>query len=114
MDVDITCPDTLGPALKDASVVVSLVGLLHGSPEAFNKVQWQGTANVAKAAKDVGAKLIYISAIGASKTSNIPYMKTKALAEEAVFEMCPNATIIRPSLLFGPGDSFFAVSNPTS
>ncbi|VDB85272.1 unnamed protein product [Peniophora sp. CBMAI 1063] len=104
---DITRPETLAPALEGAEVVVSLVGLLTGSPDLFERVQWRGTENVAVAAKRIGAKLIYISAIGADKESSVPYAKTKALAEEAVLRHCPDATIIRPSLVFGPGDSFF-------
>ncbi|KAI0052528.1 NAD(P)-binding protein [Auriscalpium vulgare] len=104
---DITKPDTLVPAFKDASVVISLVGLLQGSPAQFEAIQWRGAENVAKAARAVGAKLIHISAIGADPDSNIAYWRTKALGEEAAFEACPEATVIRPSLVFGPGDSFF-------
>ncbi|KZV74897.1 NAD-P-binding protein [Peniophora sp. CONT] len=105
--VDITKPETLAPAFDGADVVVSLVGLLTGSPDMFERVQWKGNENVAVAAKEAGAKLIYISAIGADRNSPVPYARTKALAEEAVLQHCPDATIIRPSLVFGPGDSFF-------
>ncbi len=66
--------------------------------------------DVAKAAQAVGAKLVHISAIGADSTSHIPYARTKALGEKAVFEVCPSATVIRPSIIFGPGDGFFGVS----
>lgn len=107
--VDITKPETLAPAFEGADVVVSLVGLLTGPPDLFEKVQWKGNENVAVAAKAVGAKLIHVSAIGADKDSPVPYARTKALAEEAVLQHCPDATIIRPSLVFGPGDSFFNV-----
>lgn len=88
---------------------MSLVGILQGTPEQFDKIQWHGAENVALAAKSVGAKLIHISAIGANKDSDIPYARTKALGEAAVFSACKNATIIRPSIVFGPGDGFFAV-----
>lgn len=64
---------------------------------------------MAHAAKNAGAKLIHFSAIGADVASSIPYARTKALAEKSVFEICPDATIIRPSLVFGPGDGFFNV-----
>jgi NADH dehydrogenase len=53
--------------------------------------------------------LIHFSAIGADANSKIPYARTKALGEAAVFDICPNATIIRPSIVFGPGDGFFEV-----
>lgn len=82
---------------------------MYGTPEDFEEIQWKGAMNVASASKTAGAKLIHFSAIGADKTSSIPYARTKGLAEESVFEICPDATIIRPSLVFGPGDGFFNV-----
>lgn len=108
--VDVTKPTTLSSAFESASLVVSLVGLLQGSPADFERIQWRGAENVAKAAQAVGAKLVHISAIGADPTSHIPYARTKGLGENAVFEACPTATVIRPSIIFGPGDGFFGVS----
>ncbi|KXN88756.1 NADH dehydrogenase [ubiquinone] 1 alpha subcomplex subunit 9, mitochondrial [Leucoagaricus sp. SymC.cos] len=105
--LDITKPHTLTPAFENASVVVSLVGLMHGSPQQFDEIQWHGAENVARAARQVDAKLIHFSAIGADANSHIPYARTKGLAEKSVLEICPNATIIRPSLVFGPEDDFF-------
>lgn len=109
--VDITKPETLAPAFKGASVVVSLVGILHGTPEAFEKIQWRGAENVARAAQNAGAKLIHISAIGANPESKLAYERTKGLGEQAVLETCPTATVIRPSIVFGPEDDFFNVSS---
>ncbi|KLO20690.1 NAD-binding protein [Schizopora paradoxa] len=108
VEADITNPQSLDSAFKGADVVVSLVGILQGSPKQFETIQWHGAENVAAAAKSAGAKLIHISAIGADKDSNIPYARTKALGEEAVTSICKDATIIRPSIVFGPGDGFFA------
>jgi nucleoside-diphosphate-sugar epimerase len=110
---DIVNPTTLVPAFEGADVIVSLVGIMHGTTADFERIQWKGAANVARAAKHVGAKLIHISAIGANSESHIPYARTKALGEAAVLEQCPDATVIRPSLVFGPGDGFFAVSDYT-
>jgi NADH dehydrogenase len=108
--LDITKPETLAPAFEGAHTVVSLVGLMHGKPEDFERAQWRGAENVAKAAKEVGARLIHISAIGANPASEIAYWRTKGLGEEAVRSVHSNATIIRPSLVFGPEDDFFNVS----
>ncbi|EKM84143.1 hypothetical protein AGABI1DRAFT_117579 [Agaricus bisporus var. burnettii JB137-S8] len=105
--VDVTKPNTLAPAFEGAKVIVSLVGLMRGSPQQFDEIQWHGAENVAYAAKQVGAKLVHFSAIGADAGSHIPYPRTKGLAEKSVLEICPNATIIRPSLVFGPEDDFF-------
>ena len=106
---DVTKPDTLSAAFQDADVVVSLVGILHGTPSDFERIQWRGAENVARAAQEAGARLIHFSAIGADPNSEIPYERTKGLGEKAVREASPSATIIRPSLVFGPEDDFFNV-----
>jgi len=107
--VDITKRDSLRNSFEGADVVVSLVGILMGSPAEFDQVQWMGAENVALVAREQNAKLIHLSAIGADPNSPLPSPRTKALGEQAVLAACPNATIFRPSLVFGPGDSFFIV-----
>ena len=64
-----------------------------------------GARNVAEAARDAGAKsLVHISAIGADPKSDAAYARTKGEGELAVRAAFPSATIIRPSLVFGPED----------
>ncbi|KAI0275305.1 NAD-P-binding protein [Gloeopeniophorella convolvens] len=105
--VDVTRRETLDKAFENADAVVSLVGILQGSPAQFEAIQWKGAENVAQAAAAAGARLVHISAIGSNASSKISYTRTKALGEEAAFAACPNATVIRPSLIFGPGDGLF-------
>lgn len=107
--MDITRPETLESAFRGANVVISLVGIMHGTPSDFERIQWKGAENVAIAAHKAGARLVHFSAIGADADSHIPYVRTKGLAERSVLDICPSATIIRPSLVFGPGDDFFGV-----
>ncbi|KAF9481665.1 NAD(P)-binding protein [Pholiota conissans] len=105
--VDVTSSSTLQEAFQDASIVVSLVGIMHGSPQDFERIQLRGAENVATVAKQAGAKLIHFSAIGADPASKIPYQRTKGLAELSVLKIDPEATIISPSIVFGPEDDFF-------
>ncbi|KAJ3848710.1 nucleoside-diphosphate-sugar epimerase [Lentinula lateritia] len=110
--IDITDKSTLLPALSGASLVVSLVGIMHGSPADFDQIQWKGAENVAKAAKEAGARLVHVSAIGADRASDIPYNRTKALGEEAVRDVYrgkaeKDVVVLRPSIVFGPEDDFF-------
>ncbi|KAF8973652.1 hypothetical protein BDZ97DRAFT_1648366 [Flammula alnicola] len=105
--VDITKPSTIKEAFKDASMVVSLVGIIHGSPQDFEAIQWKGAENVAIGARDAGAKLVHFSTLGADPASNIPYTRTKGLAERSLLTIDPKTTIVRPSLVFGPEDDFF-------
>ncbi|GBC06044.1 hypothetical protein RclHR1_06590004 [Rhizophagus clarus] len=106
---DIVSKSDILKACQGANIIVNLVGIMHERPPiyTFDNVQHLGARNVAIAAKENNAQLIHISAIGADSNSDIPYAKTKALGEIAVREICPNAIIIRPSLVFGPEDDFF-------
>src|SRR6185295_788204 len=62
---------------------------------------------VARAAAAAGARLIHVSALGADAGSPALYARSKAAGEAAVLATVPDATIFRPSILFGPEDDFF-------
>ena len=99
---DITQADSITRAVDGASAVVNLCGILKGH---FRAVHVAGARNIAKAARDAGAEaLVHISAIGAAENSEAEYGKTKGEGEAAVRAAFPAATIIRPSLVFGPED----------
>lgn len=62
--------------------------------------------NIATAAKKVGVKrLIHVSALGAKEDSPSEFARTKWRGEQAVREAFPEATILRPSTLFGYEDN---------
>ncbi|MCO6391683.1 SDR family NAD(P)-dependent oxidoreductase [Aliihoeflea aestuarii] len=95
-------------AVQGADCVVNLVGILHeGGRQTFHAVQAFGARVAAEAAQAVGARFIQISAIGADPDSSSSYGRTKAEGEAAVFETLPDATVFRPSIVFGPEDGFF-------
>ena len=101
---DITKPETVARAVQGATAVVNLVGLLKGK---FQAVHVDGAANVARAAAAAGVqRLVQISAIGADPAAESAYARTKGEGEQAVRVAFPAATIIRPSILFGPEDGF--------
>jgi NADH dehydrogenase len=101
-------PESVEAATHGASVVINLVGIMAKSgAQTFDAVQAQGAATVANAAKAAGARLIQISALGADANSPSRYAQTKAQGEQAVFEAVPNAIVFRPSVMFGPDDTFF-------
>jgi len=98
---DVTNPDSVRDALRGATASVNLSG-------AFKKMQSvhvDGARYVAEAGRDEGLDaLVQVSAIGASVESQSVYGRTKAEGEEAVRAAFPMATVIRPSLVFGPED----------
>jgi NADH dehydrogenase len=101
---DIGDARSVARALAGADAVVNLVGLLAGD---FRRAHVEGAANVARAAADQGLKaLVQVSAIGADPRSPSAYGRTKGEGEAAVRAAFPRATIIRPSIVFGPEDQF--------
>ena len=101
--------ESVKSAVVGADQVVNLVGILTESgPQQFSAVQTHGAGNVATAAAAAGVQsLVHLSAIGASRTSPSAYARSKAAGEEDVLEAFPNASILRPSVVFGPHDQFF-------
>jgi uncharacterized protein YbjT (DUF2867 family) len=95
-------------AVRDCDAVISLVGILfERGRQRFEAVQAQGAENVARAAAAAGARLVHISAIGADENSPSDYAQSKADGERRVLAADPQATIMRPSIVFGPEDQFF-------
>ena len=93
--------------VRDSEIVVNLVGILTPSGEqTFEAVQSRASGTVAKAAADIGARVVHISAIGADEHSASVYARTKAAGEKAVLAAAPSATIMRPAVVFGPEDEF--------
>ena len=94
--------DSVRNAIHGATAVVNLCGAFGSKMRA---VHVDGARNVAEVAAELGARsLVQVSAIGASFEAQSAYGRTKAEGEEAVRKAFPLATIVRPSLVFGPED----------
>jgi len=101
---DATNADSLARVVAGSDAVVNLVGAFKGDLDAL---QGKGAGCVAAAARDAGARaFVHVSAIGCDAESPVAYARTKAEGEAAVFAAFPNATVLRPSLVFGPDDTF--------
>ena len=96
-------------AVAGAEVVVTLVGILFEKKRGdFARIHAEGAGRVARLAAAAGVRrLVHISAIGADPASESLYARSKAEGEAAVREAFPQATIRRPSVVFGPEDQFF-------
>src|SRR6266436_10027527 len=100
-------PASVEAAMRDCQVAINLVGILTESGgQTFDAVQAEGAGAVAKAAAAVGARMVHVSAIGADEESPSHYARAKAAGEKAVLAAVPSATIMRPSVVFGPEDQF--------
>lgn len=79
----------------------------EGRADRLFTVDVQGTANVAAAAAEAGVgRLVYLSHLGADRSSAYPLLRAKALAEDAIRASGVPYTILRCGPLFGPEDRF--------
>jgi uncharacterized protein YbjT (DUF2867 family) len=109
VQASVTDEASVARAVAGASIVVNLVGILFERRAGdFARIQAEGAGRVARLAAEAGAaRLVHLSAIGADAGSVSQYARTKAAGEEAVRAAFPPATILRPSVVFGPDDQFF-------
>lgn len=106
---DVVTGTGLAEALAGCQAVVNLVAVIvEKGRQTFDAVNRQGTANVAQAAAETGvAHLVQLSALGASPDPRFAYLASKWAGEQAIAISGVPHTIIRSSLVFGPGDGFF-------
>jgi len=96
-------------ATQCAELVINLTGILaeHRKGD-FMRTHAEGAGRIARlAASSVARRMIQVSAIGADAASPSLYGQSKAAGEANVLSAFPSATILRPSIIFGPEDDFF-------
>ena len=104
--------ESIEPFIRGSDIVINLVGILFegGGNQTFQNCHTLGAKNIAELSKKHGVeRLIHFSSIGANVDSESKYQKSKGLGERHITEIFPDSTIIRPSIVFGPGDGFFSV-----
>ena len=96
-------------AIEGSEFVVNAVGILAESRAGdFQRIHAEGPGRIARIAASAGVrKLVHISALGADPRSDSLYASSKAAGEAQVLQAFPHATILRPSVVFGPEDHFF-------
>jgi len=99
----------LSAFVANNDAVVNLVGILQErGRQRFDLLHHVAPARLARLAREAGVeRLVHVSAIGADARSTSAYARTKAAGEAAVRDAFPTATILRPSIVFGPEDQFF-------
>lgn len=105
---DIADPASLAGAAQGCERVIHLVGIIQeGRGFTFRSVHVEGTMNVLAAAKKAGVKhFFHQSALGTRDSAKSEYHRTKWEAEQLVQASGMPWTILRPSLIYGPGDQF--------
>jgi uncharacterized protein YbjT (DUF2867 family) len=105
---DVADEKSVGRALEGCDAAVSVVGLyVERGTDTFRTVHELGAMHVARQSASAGVKsLVHMSGIGADLNSQSSYVRSRARGELLVREAFPAATILRPSVLFGPEDKF--------
>jgi NADH dehydrogenase len=109
VNIGIDDEDVLPAFVAGKDALINCVGILyeHGTQK-FDVVHHSAPARLARLAREAGVeRLVHISAIGADPRSPSSYARSKAAGEQAIRDAFPTATILRPSIVFGPEDDFF-------
>jgi uncharacterized protein YbjT (DUF2867 family) len=105
---DVSDRESLDAAAAGVERVVHLVGIIQEAPgQTFKAIHVEGTRTVVAAAKKAGVHhFFHQSALGSRPKAASEYHRTKWEAEDLVRESGIPYSILRPSLIYGPGDKF--------
>ncbi|MGZ9033187.1 MAG: complex I NDUFA9 subunit family protein, partial [Rhodospirillales bacterium] len=100
---------SVAPVVDGSDAVINTVGhYVERGKATFEAIHGQGAMHVARASAMAGVgRLVHISGLGADPTSDSTYVRARGIGEDLVREAFPGATILRPSVIFGPEDAFF-------
>ena len=112
---DVASGRNLGPALDGADAVVHLVAIPRESGgRTFAEVNVRGTQRVVQAATEAGIRrFVHLSVLGVADDPTLRYLYSKWLGERIVRDSDLEWVVLRPSLMFGPGDGFFSLVRTT-
>ncbi|MFA3919264.1 complex I NDUFA9 subunit family protein [Ruegeria hyattellae] len=101
--------ESVRQVMQGADAVINCVGVLNElGKNDFASIHTEGAGRIARIAAQKGiARMVHLSAIGASAEADSAYARSKAAGEAAVREHQPDAMILRPSIIFGTEDEFF-------
>ena len=105
---DVNDDGSVARAVAGAWAVVNTVSLyVERGKYTFHSVHVEAAERVAMLARQAGAEtLVHISGIGANAGSASPYIRSRGEGEATVLDAFPSAKLVRPAVMFGPGDAF--------
>jgi NADH dehydrogenase len=109
MKGDLSKPESLQDKINGSWAVVNLVGILfENSRQNFAALHSVGAEKLAQMAKHAGVqRYVHMSSLGVDKAVKSKYARTKSMGEKTVRAAFPEATILRPSVVFGAEDNFY-------
>jgi uncharacterized protein YbjT (DUF2867 family) len=110
MRANLRNPASVAAAVAGSQAVVNASGIpFQRGRQRYQAVHVEGARAIADAAKTAGVqRLVHMSGIGADRrNSTNKYVRSKVDAEDAIIAGFESATILRPSVVFGPEDAMF-------
>ncbi len=104
---DLTDRETLAGIAEGCNRIVHLAGRFEARPgAALGRVHGTGTRNLVWELRKTGMeRLVYVSTLGASPDAG-PFFRSKFEAEDVILSSTLDFVILRPSVVYGPGDHF--------
>jgi NADH dehydrogenase len=97
----------LARLVAGSSVVINLIAILHGSVSDFQRVHVALPRRLAQACASTGVRrVVHVSALGAGPGAPSNYLRSKTEGEAALCTPAVDATLLRPSVIFGAEDRF--------
>jgi uncharacterized protein YbjT (DUF2867 family) len=106
---DVRDQASVAAAVAGADAVVNTISAyVEKGGLTFEAVHVQGAETVARETVAAAVpRLVFVSGIGADADSGSPYIRARGRGEQVVQQTFPEATIVRPGAMFGPGDALF-------
>lgn len=94
--------------IGDSNVVVNLMGKhFETSNYSYQAIHVDVASDVARIAREQGVShFVHVSALAPLQKCDSKWLHTKIESENAVRQFYPNATIVRPGIMFGDEDRF--------
>lgn len=107
---DIADASAVAGTVTGAFAVVNAVSLyVERGSATFRAIHVDAAAAVAECARRSGVtRLVHVSGIGADPAAASPYIRSRGEGEDAVRRAFPDATIVRPAVMFGRNDAFLS------
>jgi uncharacterized protein YbjT (DUF2867 family) len=105
---DVNDDGSVARAVAGAWAVVNAVSLyVELGKYTFRSIHVEAAKRIAMLARQADAEtVVHISGIGANAGSASPYIRSRGEGQAAVLEAFPSAKLVRPAVMFGPGDAF--------
>ena len=103
---DVKDRNSVNKAIGPSNIVINCLGMYRETINySYHDINAKAAQLIAECAQAAGVeRLVHVSALGADENSSSSLYKSKAIGEKLVLDAFPNATIVRPSPIFGPED----------